>query len=76
MEDNETKTETQKEFSAWALAWELGYQISLPLILFTLLGRFADRSFGTSPWLLLSGILLSIIITTYLVYRKVKNLLK
>jgi len=57
-------------WSALSLAWELGYSISLPIVIFALAGRFLDRKFDTSPWMLLIGILISIIISSYIVYKK------
>ena len=67
--------EKDKIFSAWGLAWELGYTISIPIILLALLGRLGDKTFGTSPFLLLAGILLSILLSSYLIYRKVVKIL-
>ncbi|MDP3245090.1 MAG: AtpZ/AtpI family protein [bacterium] len=58
-------------FSALSLAWELGYTIAIPIVVFALLGRLIDKWLGTSPWLLLIGIFLSIIISSYGVYFKV-----
>ncbi len=52
------------------LAWEMGYTIALPLVFLALLGRFLDKKFATSPWLLLTGILISIIISTLSIYFK------
>lgn len=62
-------------WSAWQLAWELGYTVAIPIVALALLGRFADKAWGTSPWLLLAGIVGSIIISSFLVYRKVKKIL-
>ncbi|MEK7166826.1 MAG: AtpZ/AtpI family protein [Patescibacteria group bacterium] len=59
-----------------SLAWELGYLIALPLIIFALVGRFLDKFFHTSPWLFLFGILLAIIISTRIVYKKTIQLIK
>lgn len=64
-------TEKDNKWSTLAFAWELGYSIVIPLVLFTLAGRFLDKKLGTSPWLLLAGIIISIIITSFIVYKKV-----
>jgi len=66
----------QNTFNALALAWELGYQIAIPLVAFALIGRFADKYFGTSPWLLVAGVVLAAASSSYLVYRKVAKILK
>ncbi len=64
------KNETQKTFSVMALAWELGYLIAIPLVALTLGGRFLDKKLGTSPLLLLIGVVAAIILSSYMVYKK------
>lgn len=67
---------SEKQFSALGLAWELGYTIAVPLVIFALGGRFLDKKLGTSPWLLLAGILLSIAISSYIVYKKTLDIIE
>lgn len=55
---------------ALSYAWQFGYTVAVPLVVLALLGRFLDRKLDTSPWLLLGGILLSIIISSVAVVRK------
>ncbi len=62
-------------FSTWQLAWELGYTITIPIVALALVGRMLDKRFETSPWLLLAGIVVSIIVSSFMVYRKVKKIL-
>ena len=62
--------------NVWTLAWGLGFDIAVPLVVFALFGRLLDKSFGTSPWLLLLGIVLAIISSTYIIYRKVSRIIK
>ncbi len=57
------------------IAWELGYVIALPLILFALAGKFADTFFHSSPLIFLFGTLLAIIVSTIIVYRKIVKLM-
>ncbi len=57
------------------IAWELGYVIALPLILFALAGKFADTFFHSSPLFFLFGTLLAIIVSTIIVYRKIVKLM-
>ncbi len=68
--------ENNKPWSAIKFAWELGYSIIVPLVVFALLGRFLDKKLGTAPWALLSGIVLSIIATSYIIYKKTAEILK
>jgi len=70
------KTETQKTFSVMALAWELGYLIAIPLVALTLGGRFLDKKLGTSPLLLLIGVVAAIILSSYMVYKKTIDIMK
>lgn len=68
-------THNKKSFKPLALAWELGYTIALPLVGLALLGRFIDNYFGTSPIFLFVGIIVSIILTSFLVYWKTKDII-
>ena len=61
---------TDGQWSVFSLAMELGYTIAIPIVLFALVGRMLDKKFDTSPWLLLVGIFASILLTTWLVYRR------
>lgn len=65
--------------SSWlkTLGWvgNLGFQIAVPLVAFAVLGRWMDQRFGTSPWLLLAGIFLSIVVTSFLILFRVQQLL-
>lgn len=53
-----------KPWSALRFAWELGYLIAIPVVVFAVGGALADRWLGTKPWLLVFGVLVSIVITT------------
>lgn len=64
-----------KEFSALGLAWELGYTIAVPLVALALAGRWLDKKLGTSPWLLLAGILVSIAFSSWAVYKKTLDII-
>lgn len=65
----------EKQFSALSLAWNLGYTIAVPIVVFALLGRFLDKKLGTSPFLLLAGILLSVAISSWAVYKKTLDII-
>lgn len=62
--------EQKSAWSAWSLAWELGYMIAIPIVVLALGGRFLDKKLGTAPWLLLLGVLVSISVSSYLIYKK------
>lgn len=67
------KAERQALWDALGLAWEMGYTIAIPLVVFALGGRFLDRWIGTAPWLMLIGIGVAIAISSIAISRKVKN---
>jgi F0F1-type ATP synthase assembly protein I len=73
MKEEDKKNE--KPWSAVSLAWELGYSIAVPLVGLALVGRFLDKKLESSPWFLLTGILISISISSYLIYRKTVDIL-
>jgi len=75
MDNSTPNTENKSSFwQALGLAWELGYTIAIPLVVFALAGRLADKAWGTSPWFLLAGVILSIIISSYAIVRKLQEI--
>ena len=70
---DEPKSDKNKKSAPWSalrFAWELGYLIAIPLVIFALGGAFVDRWLGTKPWFLITGVMLSIIIYTLGVFLK------
>ena len=67
--------ERKRGESALGLAWEMGYTIAVPLVVLALGGRFLDKKLGTTPFLLLAGILLSIALSSWLVYKKTLDII-
>jgi F0F1-type ATP synthase assembly protein I len=45
--------QNDKPWSALGFAWELGYSIVIPIMIFALVGRILDKKMDTSPWFLL-----------------------
>lgn len=71
--------ETPQQQGFWkalGMAWELGYIIAIPIVILGLGGRFLDKRLETSPWLFLTGVLVSIILTSFGLVWKFKKLLK
>jgi len=71
----EEKNKNESSWSAVSLAWQLGYSVAVPLVVLAFLGRFLDKKLETSPWLLLTGILFSIFMSSYLVYKKTLDII-
>ncbi len=63
-------------WQALSIAWELGYVIAIPIVLFGIGGRLLDKSLDTSPWLFLTGVILSIILTSVGLVWKFKKLMR
>lgn len=62
-------------WQAIGLAWELGYTIAVPLVVLALLGRLADKWLGTGPWLFLTGVILSIAVSSFLIVKKTQSIM-
>lgn len=56
------------------LVGELGYIIALPLIILMLIGRWLDETLGTKVLFTILGLLLALVSSTYIIYRKIKRL--
>jgi F0F1-type ATP synthase assembly protein I len=72
----ESPSQKTSFWQALGIAWELGYVIAIPIVVFALGGRLLDKHFHTSPWLLLAGILISIIISSIGLVWKFKKLMR
>ena len=79
-EKDEQKIEIKDEFMTKgqliSFAYDVGFAIIIPLVILALLGRFLDQKIGTSPLFLIIGILLSLVSTTVIIYKKTKNFIK
>jgi hypothetical protein len=74
----QTVTEVSPRDSTWiglGFAWELGYTITVPAVLFGFLGRLADKQLGTSPLLLFCGIGLAFICSAIIVAKSLRRIL-
>ncbi|MBU1148968.1 AtpZ/AtpI family protein [Patescibacteria group bacterium] len=69
-EDKPPQKDIPATWSAIKFAWELGYTITIPLVVFALGGALLDRWLDTKPWLLLTGVVISMIISTVGMYLK------
>jgi F0F1-type ATP synthase assembly protein I len=61
---------------ALGFAWKLGYSIAVPLVALLLAGRWLDQRLGTSPWLLITGLIVSFIFTNILMFREAVRVMK
>ncbi len=65
----------ESAWSALGLAWNLGYTIAIPIVFFAFLGRYLDKKWDLSPWMLLLGIFLAMTTSGIMIYRKTMNIL-
>ncbi len=70
-EQKPNKTVTKSELVS--IAFQLGFIIALPVILFGYLGKWMDGKLGSYPLLTLVGVFTAIVFTTIWIYRKFKN---
>jgi len=57
-------------FQALSFAWQMGYILAIPIVLFALGGRLLDNHYQTSPLFLLIGILFSIVVSSVALWQK------
>jgi hypothetical protein len=67
--DGKQKTGLNKS-ALVSIAFELGFIIALPVLVFGFLGKWLDQKAGTYPILTLVGILGAITMTSIWIYRK------
>jgi F0F1-type ATP synthase assembly protein I len=80
LDKKETLTQDKKELKELStkgeligFAYEVGSAIAIPLIIFALTGRAIDKAYNSTPLFLIIGLLLSLISTGYIIYKKVKK---
>ena len=64
---------TGKALITMGVAMQLGFSIALPLILFIVLGIFADKKLGTLPLFTIAGILLAMVVSIMEIYQIIKS---
>ena len=64
---------TGKALLTMGVAMQLGFSIALPLILFIVLGIFADKKLGTMPLFTIVGVLLSLVVSVMQIYQIIKS---
>ena len=57
------------------LAWNFGYIIAIPAVVFGFGGAKLDKAMGTSPLFLLIGFALALALSSWGIWRKLKEIL-
>lgn len=61
---------SRESWQAWASWGSLGMEFAAGIVVFFLLGSWADARWGTDPWLRLAGAFVGIVLGTYLLIKK------
>jgi len=72
------QNQEERKSGTWAavsFAWELGYSIAFPLVALLLFGKLADTRLETTPWFMLGGIVVSLPVSGFIIWSKVKKFL-
>jgi F0F1-type ATP synthase assembly protein I len=69
-----SKPEDPSIWAALQLAWELGYMIAIPAVLFGFGGAYLDKQYQTSPIFIALGFVLALGISALTVIRKVRTI--
>ncbi len=72
--ENRTKR-GDTDWSLFSLAWDLGWMIAIPILLFGVGGAIMDKKLHSSPWLLLLGFVVSLGLTSFFIYFKISKVL-
>ncbi|EKE22249.1 MAG: hypothetical protein ACD_7C00016G0010 [uncultured bacterium] len=73
--NKEMKNTKTDKVSVFSLAFELGYIVAVPIVVLALVGRVIDKKLDSSPWFLLLGIVISIVVSTYWIYKKTTDII-
>lgn len=66
----ERSPQSSAVWQALSYAWQFGYTVAVPLVVFAVGGRYLDRVLGTKPWLFLAGLLIAIVLSMVGLIRK------
>lgn len=65
-----------KILNVWGLTGEIGLLLTLPLVILVPLAVKLDKTLNTLPWFIIGSMVLSAVISTLAVTRKVKQVTK
>lgn len=54
------------------IAGEFGASIAAPVIILSIIGRYLDRKFGTSPYFLVGSFALAFVVSAVFIYKRAK----
>lgn len=63
-------------WQALGLVGDIGVQIALPTVGFALLGRWCDKRYGTSPFGVILGLAVALVVVGVLIVKQGKDIAK
>lgn len=69
-------TTRYSQWQAMEAVWDMGMGIAVPIVLFTLGGRWLDRRYGTAPFLIILGLFLALGVSAVITVKKGKKIAK
>jgi len=65
------------KIKSWSLLWQffgIGFEVIIPPLLGAWGGSYLDQKLAAGPYFLIGGIILGVLISALLVYRKIKTI--
>lgn len=63
-----------KTLYVFSLCGQLGIIIAIPAVVLIYSGQLLDKKFSTSPWFILTGLFLAMIISGLIIWRLIKKI--
>lgn len=76
MDDQKARSIRQDLMLAVRLAWNFGYIIAIPAVVFGFGGAYLDKQYGTSPTFILVGFAAALALSGLGIWRMVKEIVR
>ena len=75
-QEKQQKSDIGSTISLWGVASEIGYKLSIPLLVLMLAGIYLDKKLNIAPLFTILGIILALGSSTYMIYDMIKRVNK
>jgi F0F1-type ATP synthase assembly protein I len=62
------------QLNVWVMSLDAGLKIAAPLVICELIGIKLDKTYGTTPFFIISALIFSFFVSTVILFRDVKRL--
>ena len=76
MADTPVQNKAISRLEAIGFVWDVFFSVSIPTVVFALIGRWLDMTWHTSPYATIAGLLLSLVVSGLLIWRKATDMSK